>query len=67
MPKKETMTFQQAMERLEEIVRLLEEGSRPLEESVALYEEGGRLTALCQQRLAAARLRIEEIDKEKSE
>lgn len=65
MSKEQELTFQQAMNRLEEIVRLLEEGCKPLEESIALYEEGGALTKLCEQKLAAAKLKIEEIEKEK--
>ena len=37
-------TFEQAMERLEEIVSLLERGEAPLEESLKLFEEGmGRM------------------------
>lgn len=61
------ITFQQAMERLEEIVRLLEEGSKPLEDSIALYEEGGALVKLCESKLSDARLKVEELEKEKEE
>ena len=43
MPKKQT--FEQAMARLEEIVRLLEKGDAPLEESMSLFEEGAKLAA----------------------
>jgi exodeoxyribonuclease VII small subunit len=54
----EPMTFEQAMTRLEEIVRILEEGERPLEETVNLYEEGQRLRQYCEQYLADAEQRI---------
>lgn len=57
-------TFQQSMERLEEIVRLLEEGSKPLEESISLYEEGCKLVKLCESKLSDARLKVEELEKE---
>ncbi len=57
-------TFQQSMERLEEIVRLLEDGCRPLEESIALYEEGQALAKQCEKILSAARLKIDELEKE---
>ncbi len=57
-------SFQEAMERLDEIVRLLEEGSRPLEESIDLYEEGQSLSKLCEKTLTEARLKIEELGKE---
>ena len=54
----EPMTFEQAMTRLEEIVRSLEVGERPLEETVNLYEEGQRLRNFCAQYLADAEQRI---------
>ena len=54
----EPMTFEQAMNRLEEIVRILEVGERPLEETVNLYEEGQRLRQYCEQYLADAEQRI---------
>ena len=38
-------TFESQMERLEEIVRLLEKGEAPLNESMKLFEEGTRLSA----------------------
>ncbi|MBU6165754.1 MAG: exodeoxyribonuclease VII small subunit [Alphaproteobacteria bacterium] len=51
--------FEEALKRLEEIVRALETGERSLDESIRLYEDGQRLKALCEARLADARLRIE--------
>ena len=41
------MMFEDAMRRLNEIVKRLEEGDVPLEESMKLYEEGMRLGAAC--------------------
>ena len=38
-------TFESQMERLEEIVRLLEKGEAPLADSIKLFEEGTRLSA----------------------
>ena len=54
----EPMTFEQAMTRLEEIVRMLEAGELPLDETVRLYEEGQRLRLYCEQYLADAEQRI---------
>ncbi|MFN4180267.1 MAG: exodeoxyribonuclease VII small subunit [Armatimonadota bacterium] len=54
----ETLTFEQAMARLEEIVRLLESGELSLDETVRLYEEGQRLRQFCEQKLNAAEKRI---------
>lgn len=53
-----TLTFEQAMERLEEIARLLESGELPLDETVQLYEEGMQLLAFCRQKLSAAEKRV---------
>ncbi len=54
----ETLTFEQAMARLEEIVRLLESGELPLDETIRLYEEGQRLRQFCEQKLNEAEKRI---------
>ena len=51
---KKTITFEAAMERLEEITRLLESGSEGLDASLKLYEEGVALIRLCTQKLEAA-------------
>ena len=41
-------TFEDAMARLNEIVKTLEKGDSPLNESLALFEEGAGLVAACQ-------------------
>ncbi len=51
---KKTLTFEAAMERLEEITRLLESGAEGLDESLKLYEEGVSLIRLCTQKLETA-------------
>ena len=51
---KKTMAFEAAMERLEEIARLLESGAEGLDESLKLYEEGVSLIRLCTQKLETA-------------
>ncbi len=51
---KKTITFEAAMERLEEITRLLESGAEGLDESLKLYEEGVSLIRLCTQKLETA-------------
>lgn len=57
----EQLSFEDALARLEAIVRELEQGKAPLEQSIRLFEEGNRLRDRCQQRLDAARVRIEQI------
>ena len=51
---KKTITFEAAMERLEEITRLLETGAEGLDDSLKLYEEGVSLIRLCTQKLESA-------------
>lgn len=53
MEKKPEQSFEQAMERLEQIVRQLESGSGALEEMLTLYEEGMQLHELCVKQLDA--------------
>lgn len=55
------LSFEQALAELETIVQKLESGQTALEESIAMYERGARLKAHCEQRLEAARLRVEKI------
>jgi exodeoxyribonuclease VII small subunit len=55
------LTFEQALAELERIVAELESGQAPLERSIEMYERGAALKAHCEQRLEAARLRVEKI------
>jgi exodeoxyribonuclease VII small subunit len=57
----EEMSYEDSLERLEEIVQRLESGQLPLDESLRLFEEGTRLTKVCQRRLTEAELRIEKL------
>lgn len=52
-------SFEQAMDRLEEIVALMEGDRMPLDEMVSSYEEGMGLLKVCRQRIEVARRRIE--------
>jgi len=45
-------TFEQALERLEQVVGLLERGECRLEESLALFREGMELLDFCRKALA---------------
>ena len=51
--------FEEALERLEAIVKDLEDGDLPLEESLRLFEEGVSLTRLCASKLEEAQRRID--------
>lgn len=52
------LTYEKAMERLESIVKELENGSLSLEKSLELYEEGTKLSAFCNACLNDAELKI---------
>ncbi len=47
----EKLSFEEALARLEETVRLLESGNVPLDDSLALFEEGIALVRLCNGKL----------------
>ena len=52
------MTFEQAMSRLEQIVKTLENGQVPLEDLIKLFDEGTALVKLCTQRLDKAEEKV---------
>ena len=54
-------SFEQALSRLEEIVRKLDDPEIRIEESVELYQEGLRLSRICSERLETVSQKIEQI------
>ena len=58
---KSSMTFEQSMQRLEQIVRAMERGDVPLEESLKLFQEGTELVRSCGKLLDEAQLQINKI------
>lgn len=52
------MKFEEALKRLEEIVRTLEGGESPLDASLELYEEAVALVKVCNSRLDAAEQKV---------
>lgn len=53
MDNNETPSFQQSMDRLEAIVRQLNQPGLPLEQAMALFREGMDLSKQCQDKLAS--------------
>ena len=51
-------SFEQALERIDEIVRALEKGDAPLAESLAMFEEGAGLIRVCEQKLNEAEQKV---------
>ncbi|MBP5155604.1 MAG: exodeoxyribonuclease VII small subunit [Clostridia bacterium] len=58
MSEKKEPTFEQALARLEEIVRALESGNVPLEDLIKLYDEGTALVKHCTEKLNAAEEKV---------
>ena len=54
----EKLSFEEALARLEETVRLLESGNVPLDDSLALFEEGIALVRLCNGKLDNAEQKV---------
>ncbi len=61
------MTYEKAVERLEEIVELLDSGKLTLDESLKLFEESTKLTAFCNKGLEEAKLKITELSQKEDE
>ena len=55
------LTFEQALEQLEETVRAMETGELSLQETTALFERGMRLANFCGDLLSKAELKITQI------
>lgn len=60
------LTFEESMDRLEEIVALLENNEQPLSETIALFEEGLKLVKSCDGQLRKFEEKVAKL-KEKSE
>ena len=63
MNKKNEKSFENALLRLEEIAKLLENEETPLEDSIQLFEEGIELKDFCEGKLKSAKLKINKIIK----
>ena len=61
--KKQELRFEDALSRLEEIVRHLEKGDMPLGDSLALYEEGTGLITACSKMLDEAEQKVVKLKK----
>lgn len=57
--KKDALSFEKAIIRLEEIIKQLDSGETELEQSLALYSESAELLAFCNETLQQAELTIQ--------
>ena len=60
---KGSLPFEDALKKLEGVVEAMESGDLPLETLLAKYEEGARLVKICQEKLAEAELKIQQLEK----
>ena len=58
MPRKKRLTFEESLNRLEELVELLENGDISLEDSLNYYKEGIELSSFCSKQLEEAENQI---------
>lgn len=59
---KQPKSFEEGMQRLQELLTILQDDTTPLAQSVKVYAEAANLIQYCKQTLDEAKLRIEEID-----
>ncbi len=57
----ESLSFELALQELENIVARLEQGEVDLEDSISLYERGQALKTHCESKLRAAESRLEKV------
>lgn len=55
------LSFEEAIQELQNLVRRLEEGRLALEEAITAYERGVALKNFCEAKLKAAKLKVEQI------
>ena len=58
---KDTMTYDEALRRLEDLVSQLERGGKNLDETLAMFEEGTTLLKRCQEELGEVEGRLAEL------
>lgn len=56
------MPFEEALEKLEAVVEAMESGELPLEKLIARYEEGVKFAKICQEKLAEAEVKIQQLE-----
>ncbi|MEO0508730.1 MAG: exodeoxyribonuclease VII small subunit [Verrucomicrobiota bacterium] len=63
MPNEKTAsTFEESVERLEELIEAMESGDIPLADLVAKFEEGSKLLKSCQKQLKESEIKIEKLN-----
>lgn len=63
----ESLSFENALEKLEGLVEKLEKGNLTLDESLETFEQGMKFARVCSQKLSKAESRIEQLVLENGE
>lgn len=63
-PPADSLTFEQALDELDQLVRRMESGELSLDDSIAAYRRGAELARYCQGRLAGAEQEIRQLEGE---
>ena len=63
----ESLPFEDALRRLEQVVQQLEKGDTPLEQAIQLFDEGMKLAHVCGKKLEWAEHQVEMLVKENGE
>jgi len=58
-----SLPFEEALKKLESIVEAMESEELPLETLLTKYEEGTQLARMCQEKLADAEVKIQQLEK----
>ncbi|HZV12283.1 MAG TPA: exodeoxyribonuclease VII small subunit [Candidatus Kapabacteria bacterium] len=61
--KSDKKTFESQLQRLEEIVGILDEGNVPLDRTLELYEEGVMLAKACAEKLSEVDKKLQQLSK----
>lgn len=67
MSEEKELSFEEAMESLEEIVNELEKGDVPLEKAIDYYQDGMKLSKLCNDKLKNVEEKMTKIMNEQGE
>ena len=61
-PSVDSLSFEQAIDELDQLVRKMESGELSLDDSIAAYRRGAELARYCQGRLARAEQEIKQLE-----
>lgn len=62
----ESLSFEAALHKLEDVVKSLEDDALPLDEAVTAFELGNKLRTHCEKKLKEAKIKIEEVENQQN-